>query len=133
MRFAVYALGAFLIAGCAAAPPAGEESGLAPDDPGQAELTLRECAIYFSAAAVLEAEDRAAPARLTRGCPPEAEAAEVDVSPMVSPPPMMSGYPTALRSRLSARGVPDDLADEISRSKAFWDLVARRDSLIAGF
>ena len=121
------------LAACLDAAPVAEDSGLAAGDPGQAELALRECAIYFAAVTALEAEGRTPPARLTRGCPDDAAARQVDISPMVSPPPMMSGYPTALDARLRARGVPDDLADEIARSKAFWDLVARRDSILAGF
>lgn len=121
------------LAACLETAPVAEDSGLAAGDPGLAELTLRECAVYYAASAALEAEGRNAPLRLTRGCPDEAAARQVDISPMVSPPPMMSGYPTALDARLRARGVPDDLADAISQSKAFWDLVARRDSILAGF
>ena len=122
-----------LLIACAEMAPIGEEPGLSADDPAQAELTLRECAIYFAAAAQLEAEGRDAPSRLTRGCPAEAEGRAVDISAMVSPPPMMSGYPTTLDARMRSRGMPSDLADQISRSKAFWDLVARRDSILAGF
>jgi hypothetical protein len=52
---------------------------------------------------------------------------------MVSVPPVMPGYPQAVYQRILARGIPVDMADDIAKSKAFWDLVARRDSLVAGF
>ncbi len=122
-----------VLAACLDTAPVGQEPDLPADDPGQAELAFRECAIYFAAAAALEEEDRRVPGSLTRGCPAGAEDSYVDISPMVSPPPMMSGYPTALDARMRARGMPDDVAEQVARSKAFWDLVARRDSLLAGF
>lgn len=123
-----------LLAACVEGAALGVETGLPAGDPGQEALAVRECEIYFAAVRELEAEGRNAPASLTRGCPDAAETAPaVDIAPMISPPPMMSGYPTTLDARMRARGMPDDLADQVAQSKAFWDLVARRDSLVAGF
>jgi len=45
----------------------------------------------------------------------------------------MPGYPQTLYQRILARGIPTDVADDIAKSKAFWDQVAKRDSLLAGF
>ncbi|MFT6074727.1 MAG: hypothetical protein ACJAZ1_001646 [Yoonia sp.] len=116
-----------------------QTSGVAPqpdlpaDDPGQAVLIEAECAIYFAAVAQLEVEVRAAQGNPTRGCPAEAAGRAADINPMVSVPPVMTGYPQELYQRILARGIPVDMADDIAKSKAFWDLVARRDSLLAGF
>lgn len=99
---------------------------------GQAELLERECALYRVVAARLVDEGGTAPRGLTRGCPEGGEARALDINPMASPPPLMAGYPETLFQRLQARGVPADLAQTIAQSKAFWDLVARRDSLVAG-
>jgi hypothetical protein len=52
---------------------------------------------------------------------------------MVSVPSVTPGYPQTLYDRIIARGIPTDVADEISKSKAFWDMVAKRDSLLADF
>ncbi|SFS11184.1 hypothetical protein [Yoonia litorea] len=121
-----------VLAACSPMSPVDEGLNLAADDPRQIELTFQECAIYFAARDALQAQGRTASSGLTRGCPANASEAAVDITPMVSPPPMMSGFPTALDARIRARGVPDDLADDVVRSKAFWDLVARRDSILAG-
>lgn len=129
-----YALAAIcFLAACdqtAQIPPQPE---IPADDPRQAELLDAECAIYFAAVAKLAADGRAANGNPTRGCPQDAASQAVDINPMVSVPPLMAGYPQALYQRILARGIPNDLADDIAKSKAFWDLVARRDSLIAGF
>jgi hypothetical protein len=100
---------------------------------GQAELLTGECAIYFAAVARLEAEGRAVTGNPTRGCPEQAAGIAADINAMVSVPPVMPGYPQTLYQRIIARGIPSDVADDISKSKAFWDLVAKRDSLLAGF
>ena len=67
------------------------------------------------------------------GCPPEAAGVSADINAMVSVPSVTPGYPQTLYDRIVARGIPTDVADEISKSKAFWDLVAKRDSLLADF
>ncbi len=130
-KYAVAA--AFFLAACdqtAAIPP---QPDLPADDPRQAELRDAECAIYFAAKAQLAADGASASGNPTRGCPDEAASQAVDINPMVSVPPLMSGYPQTLYQRMVARGIPTDLVDDIAKSKAFWDLVAKRDSLLAGF
>ena len=122
----------FLVA-CDQTSAVAPQPDLPADDPGQAVLIEAECAIYFAAVAQLEAEGRAVQGNPTRGCPAEAAGRAADINPMVSVPPVMPGYPQTLYQRILARGIPADLADDISKSKAFWDLVARRDSLLAGF
>ena len=81
----------------------------------------------------LEADGREVSGNPTRGCPPEAAGVSADINAMVSVPSVTPGYPQTLYDRIVARGIPTDVADEISKSKAFWDLVAKRDSLLADF
>lgn len=131
LKYAVIAIG--LLAACDQTAAIAPQPDLPPDDPRQSELIAAECAIYFAAVAKLEEQGRAIRGNPTRGCPPEAAAVPQDINPMVSFPPMMSGYPQTLYQRITARGIPADMADEIAQSKAFWDLVARRDSLLARF
>jgi hypothetical protein len=121
------------LAACDQTTAVAPQPDLPVDNPGQAVLIKAECAIYFAAVAQLEAEGRAVQGNPTRGCPAEAAAAAADINPMVSVPPVMPGYPQAVYQRILARGIPVDMADDIAKSKAFWDLVARRDSLVAGF
>jgi hypothetical protein len=123
----------FLLAACDQPAPIAPLPDLAADDPGQAQLLAAECAIYFAAVAQLEAEGRDVTGNPTRGCPAAAAARPADINAMVSVPPVMPGYPQTLYQRILARGIPVDVADDISKSKAFWDLVAKRDSLLAGF
>ena len=102
-------------------------------DPRQERLVFNECAIYFAAVQKLRADGRKPTGNPTRGCTAEAAARPADINPMVSVPAVSPGFPQELYGRMIARGVPSDLADDIARSKAFWDLVAFRDSLIADF
>lgn len=102
-------------------------------DPRQERLVFNECAIYFAAVAKLRADGRSPSGDPTRGCPPDAAGRAADINPMVSVPSVSPGFPQDLYNRMVARGVPTDLANDISRSKAFWDLVAQRDSALGGF
>ncbi len=131
IKHAILAFG--LLAACdqtAVIPP---QPDLPADDPRQAQLLAAECTIYFAAQLKLESEGRAISGNPTRGCPPEAASIPADINAMVSVPPVTPGYPQTLYDRMIARGIPADVVDEISKSKAFWDLVAKRDSLLAGF
>lgn len=123
-----------LLAGCA---PQGAlvtvDPALPTGDPRQERLVFNECAIYFAAVEKLRADGRRPTGNPTRGCPAEAAARPADINPMVSVPSVSPGFPQELYGRMIARGAPDDLADDIARSKAFWDLVAFRDSVIADF
>lgn len=106
---------------------------LPADDPRQAALLSAECTIYFAAVTRLSAEGRDVRGDPTRGCPPEAAAVPADINPMVSVPSVTPGYPQVLYDRMIERGIPSDVADDIAKSKAFWDMVAKRDSLLANF
>ncbi len=128
---AILAIG--LLAACDQTAAIAPQPDLPPDDPRQAELLKAECTIYFAAVAKLEADGRAVDGNPTRGCPPEAAGVSADINAMVSVPPVTQGYPQTLYDRMVARGIPTDVADDISKSRAFWNLVAKRDSLLAGF
>ena len=121
-----------LLAGCAGQGAlVAVDPALPTGDPRQERLVFNECAIYFAAVETLRADGRRPNGNPTRGCPAEAAARPADINPMVSVPSVSPGFPQELYGRMSARGVPQDLADEIARSKAFWDLVAFRDSVIS--
>lgn len=123
-----------LVAGCGAqAPLVSVDPSLPTGDPRQERLVFNECAIYFAAVQKLQADGRSANGDPTRGCPSDAAARPTDINPMVSVPSVSPGFPQDLYNRMIARGVPTDLADDISRSKAFWDLVAFRDSTVGSF
>ena len=130
-RYAVLALG--LLAACDQTAPIAPQPDLPADDPRQAQLLEAECTIYFAAVTKLEADGRDVNGNPTRGCPPEAAGVAADINAMVSVPPVTPGYPQTLYDRMIARGIPSDVAEDISKSKAFWDLVAKRDSLLADF
>ncbi|PJI91776.1 hypothetical protein BC777_0616 [Yoonia maricola] len=131
LKYAILAIG--LLVGCDQTAPIAPQPDLPADDPRQAQLLSAECTIYFAAVTKLEAEGREVSGDPTRGCPPEAAGVAADINAMVSVPPVTAGYPQTLYDRMIARGIPVDVADDISKSKAFWDLVARRDSLLADF
>ncbi|WP_322889051.1 MULTISPECIES: hypothetical protein [unclassified Yoonia] len=123
-----------LLAGCGAqAPLVSVDPALPTGDPRQERLVFNECAIYFAAVQKLRADGRSANGDPTRGCPADAAARPTDINPMVSVPSVSPGFPQDLYNRMIARGVPTDLANDIARSKAFWDLVAFRDSTVGSF
>lgn len=122
-----------LLAACEQTAPIAPQPDLPPDDPRQAALLSSECTIYFAAVARMEADGTPVSGNPTRGCPPEAAGVSADINAMISVPSVTGGYPQTLYDRMLSRGIPVEVADDISRSKAFWDLVAKRDSLLADF
>jgi hypothetical protein len=123
-----------LLAACSAQTPLSVvDAALPTDDPRQERLVFNECAIYFAAVQKLRADGRSPNGDPTRGCPADAAGRAADINPMVSVPSVSPGFPQDLYNRMVARGIPTDLANDISRSKAFWDLVAQRDSALGGF
>ncbi|WP_322892447.1 MULTISPECIES: hypothetical protein [unclassified Yoonia] len=123
----------FLAACGAQTPPMAADPALPTGDPRQERLVFNECAIYFAAVAKLQADGLAPNGDPTRGCPADAASRPADINPMVSVPSVSPGFPQDLYNRMIARGIPTDLATDISRSKAFWDLVAQRDSAVGSF
>ncbi len=132
-RLPIFAAALCLLAACEQTPANVAQPDLPLDDPRQAALVVSECAIYFAAVQKLESEGRSANGNPTSDCPEEARGRAADINPRVSVPPVSEGYPTTLYNRMIARGVPTDLADDISKSQAFWNLVAQRDSALATF
>lgn len=125
------ALALCFLAACGAQTTAiAVDPALPTGDPRQERLVFNECAIYFAAVAKLRADGRSPNGDPTRGCPADAASRAADINPMVSVPSVSPGFPQELYGRMIARGVPTDLADDISKSKAFWDLVAQRDSAV---
>lgn len=122
-----------LAAACDQTPAIDVEPNLPTGDPRQEALILSECAIYFAAVQKLESDGRTANGNPTRDCPEAARARAADINPRVSVPPVSPGYPEMLYQRMIARGIPTDMADDIAKSQAFWNLVAQRDSALATF
>jgi hypothetical protein len=120
----------YLLAACDQIPEIQAEPDLPLDDPRQTALVLSECAIYFAAVQQLESDGRSANGNPTRDCPDAARGRAADINPRVSVPPVSPGYPETLYNRMIARGIPVDLADDIAKSQAFWNLVAQRDSAL---
>ena len=129
-RLTIAASALCILAACDQAPAVQGDPNLPLDDPRQAALVLSECAIYFAAVQQLESEGRSATGNPTRDCPDAARGRSADINPRVSVPPVSPGYPETLYQRMIARGVPVDLADDIAKSQAFWNLVAQRDSAL---
>lgn len=121
---------AMTVAGCEQGAPIAADPDLPTDDPRQASLVFSECAIYFAAVTKLESDGRSPNGNPTAGCPDAARGQAADINPMVSVPPVTPGYPETLYQRMIARGLPVDLADDIAKSRAFWNLVAQRDSVL---
>ncbi|MFQ1700868.1 hypothetical protein ACJ5NV_09750 [Loktanella agnita] len=119
-----------LIAACDQAPAIGADPALPLDDPRQETLVLAECAIYFAAEQKLAQDGQSAKGSMTANCPEEARARPADINPMVSVPSITPGYPETLYQRMIARGMPQALADDVAKSRAFWNLVAARDSVL---
>ncbi|KJZ20225.1 hypothetical protein TW80_05180 [Loktanella sp. S4079] len=122
-----------VLAACDQTPPIVVEDNLPVDDPRQQALVMSECAIYYAAVTKSAEAGQALSGNPTKDCPIEARARAADINPMVSVPPVTPGYPETLYQRMIARGVPVAMADDIAKSKAFWDLVAQRDSAYADF
>ncbi len=122
-----------IISACDQTPAIEGDPNLPLDDPRQEALVISECAIYFAAVQKLESDGRSAAGNPTRNCPDAARGRSADINPRVSVPPVSPGYPETLYLRMIARGIPQDLADEISKSQAFWNLVAQRDSAVGSF
>lgn len=123
----------FTLAACEQTPAIAADPNLPVDDPRQEALVVSECAIYFAALQKLESEGRSASGNPTRNCPDAARGRAADINPRVSVPPVSPGYPEMLYQRMIARGIPQDLADDIAKSQAFWNLVAQRDSAVGTF
>ncbi|MEP3342572.1 MAG: hypothetical protein ABJO09_09735 [Hyphomicrobiales bacterium] len=103
---------AFALSGCL-------DSGVATNPQAQQSLVTQECAIYFAAEERLAAEGRPV-ARMSNGCAP-------GIAPANIAPTGVAGQSTSfseiLFKRMIARGMPQDVAVDISTSAAFKTLV----------
>ena len=131
LKPAIFVIG--LLAACEQTAPITPQPDLPSDDPRQEQLLFSECTIYFAAVTRMEAEGLEVSGNPTNGCPPEAAGVPTDINAMISVPSVTAGYPQTLYDRMLARGIPSEIVDDISKSKAFCDLVAKRDSLLADF
>ena len=116
MRFKCFALIALVGAVSACVSP----GGIVTDPQDQQALVVQECAIYVAAGQRLAAEGRPV-AGLADGCP--AGVAPGDIA-ATGVPGAATPFSEILFRRMIARGMPSDLANEISTSPAFKDLVA---------
>ncbi|OUD09333.1 hypothetical protein BVC71_11605 [Marivivens niveibacter] len=94
---------------------------LPADDPRQIALVKGECEIYFAA----ERQLGQAGTSLTQGCDPSYASSTADIAGTYGYPENGgTAYSETLYRRMIARGMPNEMAMQISKSKAFWDLVA---------
>jgi hypothetical protein len=94
--------------------------GIVTDPQDQQALVVQECAIYVAAEQRLAAEGRPV-AGLTDGCPAGAAPGDIAATGVAG---SATPFSEILFRRMIARGVPNDLANEISTSAAFKNLVA---------
>ncbi|MDZ7824289.1 MAG: hypothetical protein U5K75_09820 [Ahrensia sp.] len=118
-----FLLAALILGGCT--------STLPPDDPRQAELIASECGLYFAAESQLIAAGRTEGRNMSEGCPESARAAVVDISAIEPPHQFTSSYAETLYRRMIARGMPKDIALQVSKSAAFKNVVDLRDTIYA--
>lgn len=116
-----------LLVGCQTATEA-----LDVDDVRKTRLVESECAVYFTVRKQLLTQNRAAPASMTEGCPPATADIAADITPQESPPEIESRFGRIIFQRMVARGMPRDVAEDVSLSPAFYDLVTQSDALYGG-
>lgn len=104
-----------LFAGCI-------ESGPVVSDPAAIQsLVAQECAIYVAAEQQLAAEGRGVNGALSTGCPTGTVAGNITATGAAG---QATGFSEILFRRMIARGMPNDLAVQVSTSPAFKNLVA---------
>lgn len=102
---------------------------LPPEDPRQAALIEKECAIYFAAEMQIQSSGAGVPAGMSEGCPESARAVAANIAAIEPPHQFTSGYAEILYKRMIARGMPKDLALQVSKSEAFRALVDANDAV----
>lgn len=90
------------------------------DPAAKSALVVQECGIYLAAEQRLSAEGRPV-AGLSDGCPPGAAVGNIAPTGVAG---SATPFSEILFRRMIARGMPQDLAVEISTSIAFKDLVS---------
>ena len=87
------------------------------------ELYDKECAVYFAAARVLEAQGVKASAAMTVGCPESASSIPVDIVRQEESARFTNSVAGEIFQRMIARGMPETLARNVAMSPAFAELV----------
>ena len=87
------------------------------------ELYDQECAVYFAAERVLEAQGVKASAAMTVGCPQSAAAIPADITRREESARFTNSVAGEIFQRMIARGMPEPLARNVAMSPAFADLV----------
>jgi hypothetical protein len=102
---------------------------LPPEDPRQAALIEQECAIYFAAETQIQSTGGGVPAGMSEGCPETAKARTANIAAIEPPYQFTTSYAEILYKRMIARGMPKDVALQVSKSEAFRTLVEANDAV----
>lgn len=111
--FTLSATTLLFLAGCLSGPTVKDPTALQT-------LVAKECAIYVAAEQQLNAEGRGVNGALTSGCPSGIAAANITATGTAG---QATGFSEILFQRMIARGMPRDLAVQVSTSPAFKDVV----------
>ena len=104
-------------------PQTGENpAALTAANSGVSNLVAKECAVYFAIEDQLEAEGRPANGKIYEGCP-GGTSVGASIKPLSQPPSTDNATAKTYYRKLLARGTPKDIADQVSKSKAFQDWV----------
>ena len=126
MRLVITLLVLMALSSCQSASPTAI---FEPEDQTKAALVESECAIYFAVLTKLANEDRQANGNIAEGCPSAAIDIVADIEPRNQSRQIESRYGTILYQRMIARGMPKDIADEVAKSNAFFDIVQDTDTV----
>ncbi|MGB7287113.1 MAG: hypothetical protein WBC71_09300 [Salaquimonas sp.] len=99
------------------------------DEIKKANLVEQECAVYFAVLAKMQNEGRTARGNLTEGCPSSAQGIQASISPTNPPRLLDSRFDRIIYQRMIARGMPEDLADQVRTSQSFYNLVELSDQV----
>jgi len=100
-----------------------------PESKTKTALIAAECDIYHAIELRLASENRNANGDITDGCPAVSGEISADIAPHNPPRQIDSKYAGTLYQRMIARGVPKDIADDVRKSNAFFDLVQDTDTV----
>lgn len=114
----------FLVTGCQTATEALDEN-----DIRKTNLIEAECSIYFTVRAQMASLGQIANGNMTDGCPPSSKDIRADITPTNIIQEKDSRFSTIIHQRMIARGMPKEIASNVKKSRAFYDLVIQSDEL----
>jgi hypothetical protein len=126
MKILYVIAGLVMLTSCQSLAP---EDLFEPEDRTKSALVEAECAIYFAVETKLVETGRKANGNMSEGCPQSARDIHVDIKALNPPRKTESKFAETLYRRMIARGMPKDIAEEVRKSNAFFDLVQDTDTV----